>query len=49
MANEVGRGFNNAGCVAYCSLFGQFVNLVIFNDVCAGSNFANVVIVVGGF
>ena len=47
MADEVERGFYNAGL--FCSLFGQFISLVISNDVCVGSDFADGDIVVGGF
>ena len=45
MANEVERGFYNAGLL--CSLFGQFINLVILNDVCMGFDFADDDIVAG--
>ena len=46
MANEVERRFYNVVGLFY-SLFGQFINLVIFNNVCVGSDFANDDIVVG--
>ena len=39
MANEVERGFYNAGL--FCSLFGQFINLVVSNDVCVGFDFVD--------
>ena len=39
MADEVERGFYNAR--SFYSLFGQFTSLVISNDVCAGSDFAD--------
>lgn len=41
------RGFYNVGLL--CSLFGQFFNLIMSIDVCVGSDFADVDIVVGGF
>lgn len=47
MANEVERGFYNAGL--FCSLFGQFISLVILNNVCMGSDFADSDIVAGCF
>ena len=43
MANEVERGSTMWGCV--CSL----LSLVIFNDVCVGSDFMDGDIVVGAF
>jgi hypothetical protein len=47
MANEVERGFYNVRLL--WSLFGQFINLVVSNDVYVGSNFVDGDIVVGGF
>ena len=47
MADEVERGFYNATLL--WSLFGQFNNLVVCNDVCVGYNFVDSDIVVGGF
>ena len=47
MADEVGRGFYNARL--FCSLFGQFISLVISNVVCVGLGFADGDIVVRGF
>ena len=47
VADEVERGFYNVGLL--CSLFGQFINLVISNDVCVGFDFADGNIVVEGF
>ena len=47
MADVVERGFYNAGL--FYSLFGQFISLVISNDVCVGSDFADGDIVVGVF
>ena len=47
MANEVERGFYNAGL--FYSLFGQFINLVIFNGVCVGSDCTDGDIVMGRF
>ena len=44
MTNEVERAFYNARLL--CSLFGKFISLVISNDVCVGSNFADGDIVV---
>ena len=45
MADKVERGFYNARLL--CSLFGQFISLVISNDDCVGSNFADGYIMVG--
>ena len=39
MADEVKRGFHNVR--SFYSLFGQFTTLVISNNVCAGSDFAD--------
>ena len=39
MADEVERVDQNAGL--FCSLFGQFMSLVISSDVCVSSNFAD--------
>ena len=47
MAVEVERGFYNAG--SFYSLFGQFINGIISNDVCVGSNFADDDIMMGDF
>ena len=47
MADEVERGLYNTGL--FCSLFDQFINLIISNDVCVGSDFADGDIVVKGF
>jgi hypothetical protein len=38
MANEMEKGSYNVGLL--CSLFGQFINLIISNDVCVASDFA---------
>ena len=46
MANEVERGFYNVRL--FYSLFGQFISLVISNDVCMGFDFADGDIVVVG-
>ena len=47
IVDEVERGFYNA--VLYCSLFGQFTSLIIANNVCVGSDFADGEIVVRSF
>ena len=47
MVDEMERGFCNAGL--FSSLFGQFINLTVTNNVCVGSNFVDGNIVVGGF
>lgn len=47
MADEVERGFYDVKL--FHSLFIQFINLVIFNNVCVGFDFADGDIVVGGF
>ena len=53
MANMVsdgqcgGKGSYNVGLL--CSLFGQFVSLIIFDDVCVGTDIVGGDIVVRGF
>ena len=47
MVNEVERSICNAGGLE--SLFGQFINLVICNNVCVGSDFVDDNIVVRSF
>ena len=47
MGDEVEWGFSNAGLL--CSLFGQFISIIVSNDVCVGSNFAVGDIVVEDF
>jgi hypothetical protein len=39
MADEVKRSFCNAWY--FCSLFGQFISLVVSNDVCVSSDVAD--------
>ena len=38
-AEEIQRGFNNVELL--CSLFGQFINLVVSYDVCVDFDFAD--------
>ena len=45
MSDKVERGLYNAGL--FCSLFGQFISLIISNDVCVGFDFAEGDIMVG--
>ena len=45
MANEAEKGFYNVGLFNYS--FSQFFNLVISNEACVGSDFADGDIVVG--
>ena len=47
MANEVKRIFYNVELFLY--LFGQFINLIVSNNICVGSNFADGDIVVEFF
>jgi hypothetical protein len=47
MVNEVERGIYNVGF--FCFLYGQFINLVICNDACVGSDFVDDNIVVRSF
>ena len=47
MVVKVAKNFYNVR--SFCSLFGQFINLVVSNDVCAGYDFGDGDIVVGGF
>ena len=47
MVDEVERGFHNVGL--FCSLFGQFINLIVFNNVCVGFDFVDSDIMVRGF
>ena len=46
MVDEVERGYYNEWLL--CSLFGQFLSLVISNNVCVGTDLTNGDIVVGG-
>ena len=47
MADEVEKGYYNMG--RFYSLFRQFISLVISNDDCMGSDFADDDIVAGYF
>ena len=47
MANEVERGFYNAAL--FSSLLGQFIILIVSNDVCVSFDFADGDVVVAGF